>query len=235
MPGISGRCRLLTQQGGWPLTAFLTPRGEVFFGGTYFPPDGKYGRPGFRSVLSGVLDAYRNRRDQVQTQAGAIRRVLDEHLDEAAPGPVSQSLLDEAMSQIVRLFDPVNGGFGSEPKFPHPGAITLLLHRWHDQPTDQIRTIIDRTLQGMARGGVHDQLGGGFHRYSVDASWIVPHFEKMSYDNSELLKTYLDAYSLLGDAGICRRGPRHRPLGARGDGRSRGRVRGEPGRRCRAG
>jgi uncharacterized protein YyaL (SSP411 family) len=188
----------LTQQGGWPLTAFLTPRGEVFFGGTYFPPDGKYGRPGFRSVLSSVLDAYRSRREQVQVQASAIRRVLDEHLDEAAPGEISPSLLDEAVSQMTRLFDPVNGGFGSQPKFPHPGAVTLLLNRWHDQPTDQIRTIIDRTLQGMARGGVHDQLGGGFHRYSVDAGWIVPHFEKMSYDNSELLKAYLDAYSLLG-------------------------------------
>ncbi len=190
--------QMLTQQGGWPLTAFLTPRGEVFFGGTYFPPDGKYGRPGFRTVLSGVLDAYRSRREQVQTQASAIRRVLDEHLDEAAPGEISQSLLDEAVSQMTRLFDPVNGGFGNQPKFPHPGGITLLLHRWHDQPTDQIRTIVDRTLQGMGRGGIHDQLGGGFHRYSVDAGWIVPHFEKMSYDNSELLKTYLDAYSLLG-------------------------------------
>jgi uncharacterized protein YyaL (SSP411 family) len=188
----------LTQQGGWPLTAFLTSRGEVFFGGTYFPPDGKYGRPGFRTVLSSVLDAYRSRREQVQVQASAIRRVLDEHLDEAAPGDISPALLDEAVSQMTGLFDPVNGGFGSQPKFPHPGAITLLLHRWYDQPTDQIRTIIDRTLQGMARGGMHDQLGGGFHRYSVDAGWIVPHFEKMSYDNSELLKTYLDAYSLLG-------------------------------------
>ena len=190
--------QMLTQQGGWPLTAFLNPQGEVFFGGTYFPPDGKYGRPGFRTVLSSVLDAYRSRREQVEVQARAIRRVLDEHLDEAAPGEISPSQLDEAMSQMVRLFDPVNGGFGDQPKFPHPGAITLLLHRWYDQPTDQIRTIIDRTLQGMARGGMHDQLGGGFHRYSVDAGWIVPHFEKMSYDNSELLKTYLDAYSLLG-------------------------------------
>ncbi|MFL5403987.1 MAG: thioredoxin domain-containing protein [Gemmatimonadales bacterium] len=188
----------LTQQGGWPLTAFLTPKGEVFFGGTYFPPDGKYGRPGFRAVLASVLDAYRDRRDQVTAQAAAIRRVVDEHLDEGAPGPVSGALLDEAQSHMVRSFDPVNGGFGSQPKFFHPGAITLLLHRWHDQPSDQLRTIIDRTLQGMARGGVYDQLGGGFHRYSVDAKWIVPHFEKMSYDNSELLKVYLDAYALFG-------------------------------------
>ena len=186
----------LTQQGGWPLTAFLTPKGEVFFGGTYFPPDGKYGRPGFRSVLASVLDAYRARPDQVQVQAQAIRRVLEEHLDESAPGEVGPETLDAAVDQMVRIFDPVNGGFGSQPKFPHPGALTLLLHRWYDQPSEQIRTVIDRTLQGMARGGMYDQLAGGFHRYSVDARWIVPHFEKMSYDNSELLKTYLDAYAL---------------------------------------
>jgi uncharacterized protein len=188
----------ITQQGGWPLTAFLTSTGEVFFGGTYFPPDDKYGRPGFRSVLASVLEVYRGQRDQVLAQASAIRRVLDEHLDEAAPGPVSPALLDDAVSQMSRVFDPVNGGFGSQPKFPHPGAITLLLHRWHDQPSDQIRNMIDRTLEGMARGGIHDQLAGGFHRYSVDARWIVPHFEKMSYDNSELLKAYLDAYALFG-------------------------------------
>ena len=188
----------LTQQGGWPLTAFLTPEGEVFFGGTYFPPDGKYGRPGFHTVLASVLEVYRSRRDQVQAQAEAIRRVLDEHLDESAAGEVSPALLEDAVAQMSRLFDPVNGGFGSQPKFPHPTAITLLLHWWHDQPSDQIRTIIDRTLQGMARGGVYDQLGGGFHRYSVDAQWVVPHFEKMSYDNSELLKAYLDAYALFG-------------------------------------
>ena len=188
----------LTRQGGWPLTAFLTPEGEVFFGGTYFPPDGKYGRPGFRSVLEGVLEAYRGRRDQIQAQAQAIRRVLEEDLNEASPGDLTPELLDEAVDQMAQVFDPVNGGFGSQPKFPHPGAISLLLNRWHDQPSDQVRTMIDRTLQGMARGGVYDQLAGGFHRYSVDAKWIVPHFEKMSYDNSELLKGYLDAFALFG-------------------------------------
>ena len=188
----------LTQQGGWPLTGFLTPKGEVFFGGTYFPPDGRYGRPGFRSVLAGVLDAYRSRRDQVQAQAQAISRVVAENLNEVAPGDPAPDLLENGVAQMARIFDPINGGFGSQPKFPHPGALTLLLHRWYDQPSEQIRTIIDRTLQGMARGGMYDQLGGGFHRYSVDARWIVPHFEKMSYDNSELLKVYLDAYALFG-------------------------------------
>ncbi|MGH7579841.1 MAG: thioredoxin domain-containing protein, partial [Gemmatimonadales bacterium] len=187
-----------TRQGGWPLTAFLTPAGEVFFGGTYFPPEGKYGQPGFRTVLASVLDAYRSRRAQVEAQAQAIRKALDTHLDESAPGEPSPALLGQAEEQIARVFDPVNGGFGSQPKFPHPGAVTFLLHRWHDQPTEEIRRIIDRTLEGMARGGMHDQLGGGFHRYSVDAKWIVPHFEKMSYDNSELLKAYLDAYASFG-------------------------------------
>ena len=197
----------LTQQGGWPLTAFLTPKGEVFFGGTYFPPDGRYGRPGFRSVLASVLDAYHTRRDQVMAQAQAISRIIAENLDEGAPGELAPALLDDAVAQMTRIFDPANGGFGSQPKFPHPGALTLLLHRWHDQPSEQTRTVIERTLQGMARGGMYDQLGGGFHRYSVDARWIVPHFEKMSYDNSELLKAYLDAHALFGNdeyAGVAR-------------------------------
>lgn len=189
----------LTRQGGWPLTAFLTPQGQVFFGGTYFPPDGKYGRPGFRTVLAGVLDAYQSRKDQVRAQADAIRRAIEEDLDEGAPGEVSTELVDQAVDQMLNAFDPVNGGFGSQPKFPQPGAITLLLHRWYDQPTEPVRTVIERTLQGMARGGMYDQLAGGFHRYSVDARWIVPHFEKMSYDNSELLKNYLDAYALFGN------------------------------------
>jgi uncharacterized protein YyaL (SSP411 family) len=188
----------LTRQGGWPLTAFLTPAGEVFYGGTYFPPDGAPGRPGFRAVLESVLEAYRSRRNQVESQADAVRRVVGEDLNEAAPGEVSPAMLDDAVAGMGRAFDSVNGGFGRAPKFPHPGAMALLLHRVWDRPDNTARTIFDRTLEGMARGGVYDQLGGGFHRYSVDAEWIVPHFEKMSYDNSELLKVYADAYALLG-------------------------------------
>jgi uncharacterized protein len=188
----------LTRQGGWPLTAFLTPGGEVFYGGTYFPPDGKYGRPGFRTVLSAVLEAYHSRRDQVQAQADAIRRVVTADLDEATSGDLPVSALEDAVQGMALVFDRTHGGFGSQPKFPHPTAIAFLLHRWFDKRDDLTRTIIDRTLQGMGRGGVYDQLGGGFHRYSVDAQWIVPHFEKMSYDNSELLKAYVDAYALFG-------------------------------------
>src|SRR5690242_400431 len=187
----------LTRQGGWPLTAFLTPAGEVFYGGTYFPPDGAHGRPGFRAVLESVLEAYRSRRGQVQSQAEAVRRVVSDDLNEAAAGEASPAMLDEVVAGMIRVFDSVNGGFGRAPKFPHPGAMALLLHRLWDRPDATARTILDRTLQGMARGGVYDQLGGGFHRYSVDAEWIVPHFEKMAYDNSELLRVYCDAYAAL--------------------------------------
>lgn len=187
-------------QGGWPLTAFLTPDGDVFFGGTYFPPDGKYGRPGFRSVLEQVLHVYRTQRDRVTTQGGAIRRMLSEHLDEAKPGSPSEGLLLEATDRIAKLFDTRFGGFGSQPKFPHPAAMTFLLHRHALAPDPKLRSIVDLTLVGMARGGIHDQLGGGFHRYSVDARWIVPHFEKMSYDNAELLKAYLDGFTASGSA-----------------------------------
>ena len=188
----------LTRQGGWPLTAFLTPGGEVFYGGTYFPPDGQHGRPGFKTVLAGVLEAYRGKRDQVLAQAQTIRRFVGRDLDESAPAALPAGVLRDAVGQMERVYDPVHGGFGSQPKFPHPAAVALLLHRWHDQPSESLRAMIDGTLQGMGRGGVYDQLGGGFHRYSVDAEWIVPHFEKMSYDNSELLKVYLDACALFG-------------------------------------
>ena len=188
----------LIRQGGWPLTAFLTPDGDVFYGGTYFPPDGRYGRPGFRTVLASVLEAYHGRRDQIGAQAAAIRRILTEEMDEAAAGDVTAGLIEQAEAQMARSFDARNGGFGSQPKFPHPGAIALLLARWHATRSAGTRTMIDRTLQAMGRGGIYDQLGGGFHRYSVDAEWIVPHFEKMSYDNSELLRVYCDAYAAFG-------------------------------------
>jgi len=191
----------LSGQGGWPLTAFLTPDGEVFFGGTYFPPDNNaYGRPGFRRVLMEIARAFREERDRVTTNAHAIREHVTRTLDEAKPGTVSADLVSGAADQMAKAFDVRYGGFGSAPKFPHPAAIEFLLARWHDGKGGLAwqREIVEKTLTGMARGGIRDHLGGGFHRYSVDERWIVPHFEKMSYDNSELLRAYLSAYQAFG-------------------------------------
>ena len=189
----------LSGQGGWPLTAFLTPGGEVFFGGTYFPPEhNHYGRPGFRTVLLEIARAYREDREQVTKNAQAIRQHVTDALDEAKPGDVSEQLVEQGADQMARLFDIRYGGFGTAPKFPHPAACEFLLARWHDTRLDWQREVVEKTLTGMARGGVRDHVGGGFHRYAVDERWIVPHFEKMSYDNSELLKAYLSAYQALG-------------------------------------
>jgi uncharacterized protein YyaL (SSP411 family) len=190
----------LTGQGGWPLTAFLTPAGEVFFGGTYFPPENNsYGRPGFATMLQHVARLYREDHAKVSENAQAIRRHVVESLDEAKAGTVTPGVLDQALSHMARLFDVRYGGFGTAPKFPHPGPCMLLTARWHDTREEWLREIVEKTLGGMAGGGVYDQLGGGFHRYSVDERWIVPHFEKMSYDNSELLKAYLTAAAAFGD------------------------------------
>jgi uncharacterized protein len=189
----------LTGQGGWPLTAFLTPEGEVFFGGTYFPPEGNhYGRPGFRSVLQQVAQLYRGERDKVAKNARAVREHVAKALDETQGGFVDAALLERAADQMARLFDIRYGGFGTAPKFPHPAACEFLLARWHDTRLDWQRQVVEQTLTGMARGGIRDHVGGGFHRYSVDERWIVPHFEKMSYDNSELLRVYCAAYAALG-------------------------------------
>ena len=188
----------LAGQGGWPLTAFLTPDGDVFHGGTYFPPDERLGRPAFRTVLERVLEAYRTQPNRVRASAGELRGRVGASLVEGEPGDLSAAMLDAAADRMARAFDSRNGGFGSQPKFPHPPAIEFLLARWWDTGESWMREIVERTLTGMALGGVHDQLGGGFHRYSVDARWIVPHFEKMSYDNAELLKAYLHAYAAFG-------------------------------------
>ena len=191
----------LSGQGGWPLTAFLTPDGEVFFGGTYFPPDNnQYGRPGFRRVLMEISRAFREDADRIASNARAIREHVTQTLNEARPGTADASLLAGAADQMARLFDLRYGGFGAAPKFPHPAAIQFLLARWYDAKGGLAwqREIVDKTLTGMAHGGIRDQLGGGFHRYSVDERWIVPHFEKMSYDNSELLRAYLSAYQAFG-------------------------------------
>ena len=183
----------LTQQGGWPLTAFLTPDGDVFYGGTYFPPDERYGRAGFGQVLTELARIYHEHPERVSAQAEEIRSHLSQMLDESRSGSVDPAILERAADGIARLFDFRNGGFGSAPKFPHPGACEFLLTRWFDTQEKWPREIVDRTLEAMASGGIYDHVGGGFHRYSVDARWIVPHFEKMIYDNSELLRVYAHA------------------------------------------
>jgi uncharacterized protein YyaL (SSP411 family) len=193
----------LSGMGGWPLTAFLTPAGEVFYGGTYYPPEPHHGRPSFRQVLTSVLKIWHEQRERVTAQATAISKVVRESLDELAPADPAESLLEQAESILERHFEPGHGGWGQGPKFPHPAAISFLLARHADLGGEVRRAMAVQTLEAMRRGGMHDQLGGGFHRYSVDAEWIVPHFEKMAYDNAELARCYLDAHAAFGDAGAA--------------------------------
>ncbi len=190
----------IVQQGGWPLTGFLTPRAELFYGGTYFPPQALQGRPSFREVLERVLEVWRAERDRVQAQAEGLRDLLTAQLDESVPGELSDLALDDATHRILATADRAHGGFGGAPKFPHPSTIQFLLHRWCDTSAPTLRAVIHETLDGMAGGGFRDLVGGGFHRYSVDARWIVPHFEKLSSDNAELLRVYADAGALFGKA-----------------------------------
>jgi hypothetical protein len=188
----------ISGQGGWPLTAFLTPDGDVFFGGTYFPPDGGIsGRPGFATVLRHVARLYREDRDRVRGSARAIREHVGAVLDESRAGAVTPESVDRALEHIARLFDARHGGFGAAPKFPHAAALELVLARWRDTRLDWQREVVEKTLTAMARGGIRDHLGGGFHRYAVDERWIVPHFEKMASDNAELLQVYCAAYAAL--------------------------------------
>jgi uncharacterized protein len=182
----------LTGQGGWPMTVFLLPSGEPFFGGTYFPPSPRHGLPGFRQVLAAVADAYRERRGDVGLQAesvvDAIRRTSDL---QPSRDPLTSEILHHAISNLRAGFDTRYGGFGHAPKFPPASALELLLRRGETE-------MVERTLDGMAAGGMYDLVGGGFHRYSVDAEWLVPHFEKMLYDNALLVPAYLHGWLVLG-------------------------------------
>ena len=191
----------MTGQGGWPLTAFLTPEGKPFFGGTYFPPEDAMGRPGFRRILLGVAEAFRTKREEVDKTAKAIEEAVS-HAEafQGARADFDPTAVDAMVGAIVRMFDLRNGGFGQSPKFPHAAAIDLLLERYQSTKEPALLTVVEKTLEKMAQGGVYDQLAGGFHRYSVDERWLVPHFEKMSYDNSELLKNYLHGYQVTGRA-----------------------------------
>jgi uncharacterized protein len=192
--------QVLTGQGGWPLTAFLTPDGDVFYGGTYFPPDDRHGRPSFTRVLREVARVWREDRDGALAAAAQIGERLQAAAGaEARAGELAENLITETLEELAQSFDFRYGGFGRAPKFPNPGAVDLLLDEAVGHGTEWAGRIVDDTLRGMIRGGFHDQIGGGFHRYSTDARWIIPHFEKMAYDNGALLATCARAYAALGD------------------------------------
>jgi uncharacterized protein YyaL (SSP411 family) len=185
----------ISGQNGWPLTAVLTPAGMPFFGGTYFPRDDRYGRPGFERVLRSMVDAWKTRRDEVLESAGTVVEAIEYNESFAGrAGNLSMSIVDKMVASALEKFDRHHGGFGSQPKFAHPSAIDLLLDVATRTGNQAAREAATATLQKMAQGGVYDHLGGGFHRYSVDEAWVVPHFEKMLYDNAELLKNYVHAF-----------------------------------------
>ena len=185
----------LAGQGGWPLTVILTPEGKPFFGGTYFPPEDRYGRPGFARLLRTLAEVWQSRRDEVeQTAAGVMQAIESGEGFAGRSGSLTPTIVQKLITGIVAQFDPHHGGFGAQPKFPHPAALDLLLDVATRERKEQARQVVEVTLRSMASGGVYDQLGGGFHRYSVDAEWHVPHFEKMLYDNAGLLANYVHAY-----------------------------------------
>src|SRR5713101_8220986 len=211
-PDIDSRYQLavssISGQGGWPLTAFLTPDGKPFYGGTYFPPNEQFGRPSFKRVLLAISDAYHEKNGEVAEQAKMVESAISQAESFSGKSAAfSPSVIDEIVQSAVRMFDPSHGGFGSAPKFPHPATLDLVIHQYARSGDEQLRNVFLTTLEKMARGGVYDQLAGGFHRYSVDERWVVPHFEKMCYDNSELLKNYVHAYQATGSpfyAGVAR-------------------------------
>ena len=199
-------------QGGWPLTAFLTPDGQPYFGATYLPPEDRYGRPGFRTVLATMSEVWRQRRDEALETAASVMAAIEQNENFSTSSgsglngasALSLALVDKIAASALAQFDPRYGGFGSQPKFPHPAALDLLLQIANTRGSQaqiaaQAKEAFTVTLERMSRGGVYDQLAGGFHRYSTDERWIVPHFEKMLYDNTELLRNYVHGYQSSND------------------------------------
>ena len=195
--------QLLTGQGGWPLTVFLTPDGKPFYGGTYFPPEDRYGRVGLKTLLPRLAETYKNRREELDHAARALtERTRHANVGMTGTQPLTEEAFEEIAQGVRGRFNQEAGGFEhSAPKFPHPQAIELALLQWYRTGDAHWRAIVEKTLTAMGRGGIYDQLGGGFHRYSTDAAWIVPHFEKMGYDNALLLQNYLHAYRAFGHEG----------------------------------
>jgi uncharacterized protein len=178
---------LMGEQGGWPLTMFLTPEGEPFWGGTYFPPDSRWGRPGFRQVLEAMSNAYAQDRDKVTKNVVALREALQRLARPQRGGMIATEQLDPIAERLLREVDQLNGGIGSAPKFPQTGILELFWRAWRRTGRMPYRDAVVEALDAMCQGGIYDHLGGGFARYSTDARWLVPHFEKMLYDNAELV------------------------------------------------
>jgi uncharacterized protein YyaL (SSP411 family) len=195
--------QMMTGSGGWPMTVFLTPDGKPFYGGTYFPPVDRHGMPGFPRVLISVAEAYRERRDEIESSAEGMLGELN-RLDrivapkEGLEGELNYEVADHAANHLLRARDPVHGGFGNKPKFPPSMALEFLLRQYHRTKDAGALDVVELTLNKMARGGIYDQLGGGFHRYSVDEKWLAPHFEKMLYDNALLSRIYTEAFLATG-------------------------------------
>jgi uncharacterized protein len=192
--------QMMTHHGGWPMTVFLTPDGLPFYAGTYFPPDDRHNMPGFPRVLISIADAYRERHDDVQETAASVLKELKRATTAVESSePLEQSLLDAACRGTVKTYDSYNGGFGGAPKFPPAMTLEFLLRDYYRTGNQQSLEIVRHTCQKMADGGIYDQLGGGFHRYSTDSRWLVPHFEKMLYDNALLSGLYLHFYQVSHD------------------------------------
>ena len=191
--------QVITGRGGWPLTVFLTPQGKPFYGGTYFPPEERHGLPSFPRVLQTVAQAYISRKGEIEATAEQVVAHLNRALEvQQRVEPLTTSTLSTAYVALKAMFDAENGGFGSAPKFPQPMVLEFLLRYHHRSGDKDALLIVEHTLERMASGGIYDQIGGGFHRYSVDARWLVPHFEKMLYDNALLSHLYLHAYQATG-------------------------------------
>jgi len=192
--------QMLTGRGGWPMSVFLSPDGKPFYGGTYFPPEDRQGMPGFARVLLGIANAYRSNPQQVRENIDRLMAALEgaDRFPSADAIPGVETVL-EAAAQLARAYDDINGGIGQAPKFPNEAVFELFMRVHHAGGDERFLEMTLHTLRCMARGGIYDQLGGGFHRYSVDARWLVPHFEKMLYDNAQLVPLYLDAFRLTGD------------------------------------
>ena len=192
----------MTGQGGWPMTVFLTPGRVPFFGGTYYPPEPRRGMPSFPQVLDAVHDAWTNRRDQVEAGSSRLLEALRAAAEAAPAGRAGLELVESAARGLAARYDPVHGGFGSAPKFPQPVTLELVLRHHERSGEPAPLEMVVHTLRRMAAGGLRDHLGGGFHRYSVDDRWLVPHFEKMLYDNALLARVYLDAWRITGAADL---------------------------------